>query len=298
MENYLDLIDDYLKEKNDLICFNSYSNDVRLFKNHIIKFFNSRERLEKCIVGLQIMSNTSINVPRIQYVCPAKKIIVENYIDGISLNEYMMRLTQKRLYDIGQLMGHFHNVNISSHDNEQTWIVTILTDMIKIRQTLAPYEDDFIESIAFVEEKCKSLFSNLHFTYVHGDFRPANIIYNQSDEKYYLIDFENFMIGAPTLDIYKMLSILKSNNIYNFEDVKAFLDGYANVRKLPERLIEKWVFYDVYYSLRSVRRAINDNNFRNSDDQYIINADISAQQKNAKTLVMKNWLEKYVNNLH
>ena len=86
MENYLDLIDDYLKEKNDLICFNSYSNDVRLFKNHIIKFFNSRERLEKCIVGLQIMSNTSINVPRIQYVCPAKKIIVENYIDGISLN--------------------------------------------------------------------------------------------------------------------------------------------------------------------------------------------------------------------
>lgn len=106
------------------------------------------------------------------------------------------------------------------------------------------------------------------------------------------------MIGDPTLDIYKMLSILKSNNIYNFEDVKSFLEGYANARKLPERLIEKWVFYDVYYSLRSVRRAINDNNFRNSDDQYIINADISAQQKNAKTLVMKNWLEKYVNNLH
>lgn len=43
MENYLDLVDDYLKEKNDLICFNSYSNDVRLFKNHIIKSFNSRE---------------------------------------------------------------------------------------------------------------------------------------------------------------------------------------------------------------------------------------------------------------
>lgn len=185
------------------------------------------------------MSNTSINVPRIQYVCPAKKIIVENYIDGISLNEYMMRLTQKRLYDIGQLMGHFHNVNISSHDNEQTWIVTILTDMIQIRQTLAPYEDDFIGSIAFVEETCKSLFSNLLFTYVHGDFRPANIIYNQSDEKYYLIDFENFMIGDPTLDIYKMLSILKSNNIYNFEDVRSFLDGYANARKLPKRLIEK-----------------------------------------------------------
>lgn len=298
MENYLDLIDDYLKERNDLICFNSYSNDVRLFKNHIIKSFNSRERLEKCIVGLQIISNTSINVPRVQYVCPAKKIIVENYIDAISLNEYLMRLTPKRLYDIGQLMGQFHNVNISSHDNEQTWVVTILTDMIKIRQILAPYKDDFDESITFVEEKCKSIFGKLHFTYVHGDFRPANILYNQSDEKYYLIDFENFMIGDPTLDIYKMLNIFKSNNIYNFKDVKAFLDGYASIRKLPERLIEKWDFYDVYYSLRSVRRAINDNNFRNSDDQYIINADISAQRRNAKTLVMKNWLEKYINNLH
>lgn len=26
MDNYLDMIDDYLKTKNDLICFNSYSN--------------------------------------------------------------------------------------------------------------------------------------------------------------------------------------------------------------------------------------------------------------------------------
>ena len=78
MDNYLDMIDDYLKAKNDLICFNSYSNDVRLFKNHIIKFFNSRERLEKCIVGLQIMSNTTINVPTVRYVCPEKNILVEN----------------------------------------------------------------------------------------------------------------------------------------------------------------------------------------------------------------------------
>lgn len=298
MENYLDLIDEYLRAKNDLICFNSYSNDVRLFKNHIIKFFKSRERLENCIMGLQAMSNTEINVPKIQYVCIEKKIIVENYIDSISLNEYMMRLTPKRLYDIGQLMGKFHNINISSKNNEKKWIVTILTDLIQIREILAPYEKDFLESIYLVEKKCESLFGDLHFTYVHGDFRPANILYNHLDKKYYLIDFENFMIGDPTLDIYKMLSILKNNETYNFADVKAFLDGYTSVRKLPEKLSEKWSFYDIYYSLRSVRRAINDDNFRNSDDQYINNADISAQQKNARTLVMSNWLERYINNLH
>lgn len=298
MDNYLDMIDDYLKAKNDLICFNSYSNDVRLFKNHIIKFFNSRERLEKCIVGLQIMSNTTINVPTVRYVCPEKNILVENYIPGISLNEYMMQLPPKKLYDIGRLMGEFHDINTSSQDNEQSWIVTILSDMLNIRQILAPYEDDFIKSMVWVEEKCKALFNNLHFTYVHGDFRPANIIYNQLDKKYYLIDFENFMIGDPTLDIYKMLSILKNNTRYTFEDVKAFLNGYLSIKELSEKLIDKWIFYDIYYSLRSVRRAINDNNFRKSDDQYIINADMSAQRKNARTLIMANWLEKYFNSLH
>lgn len=298
MENYLDLVEEYLKEKNNLICFNSYSNDVRLFKKHIIKSFNSRERLEKCIVGLQIMSSTPIHVPRLQYVCPDKRIIVESYIDAISLNEYMIRLTPKRLYDIGRLMGRFHNVNISSYDNEQTWIATILTDMIQIRQVLAPYNDNFEESIIFVVEKCKSLFGKLHFTYVHGDFRPANILYDYLEGEYYLIDFENFMIGDPTLDIYKMLSILKNDDAYTFDDVKAFLDGYASIKKLPDRLVEKWDFYDVYYSLRSVRRAINDNNFRNSDDKYIVNSDISAQRKNPRTLIIKNWLERYVKNLH
>ena len=298
MENYLDLIEDYLKNKNDLMCFYSYSNDVRLFKNHIIKFFNSRERLEKCIVGLQIMRNTAINVPILQYVCPEKNIIVENYIHGISLNESIMNLTAKTLYDIGQLMGKFHNINTSSKDNGKSWVVTILSDMLQIREILAPYENDFSKSIIFVEEKCRNLFDNLHFTYVHGDFRPANILYNQTDEKYYLIDFENFMIGDPALDVYKMLSIFKNSNNYVFNDIEAFLNGYLSVRELPKRLIDKWIFYDVYYSLRSVRRAINDNKFRKSDDQYIIKADMSAQRKNPRTLVIKNWLERYINNLH
>lgn len=298
MENYLDLINDYFKKKNDLICFNSFSNDVRLFKNHIIKTFNSRDRLENCIVGLQIMNNTVINVPTIQFVCPEKRTIVENYIEGIALNEYTMHLTKKSLYDIGQLMGNFHNINVSSHNNEDSWMVTILSDMMKIRQSLASYEDEFINSMTFVEKECKNVFQDLHFTYVHGDFRPANIIFSQPEEKYYLIDFENFMIGDPTLDVYKMLSILKSSNNYTFEDVRAFLNGYSSIREIPRMMVKKWMFYDVYYSLRSVRRAINDKNFRNSDDKYVMNADISAQMKNPQTLVMSNWLEKYMNNLH
>lgn len=298
MENYLDLINDYFKKKNDSICFNSFSNDVRLFQNHIIKTFNSRERLEKCIVGLQIMRNTSINVPTIQFIFPERNIIIENYIDGIALNEYTTYLSKKSLYEIGQLMGTFHNINVSSQDDEDSWIISILSDMMQIKQSLAPYECDFIDSISFVENECKKLFKDLHFTYVHGDFRPANIIWNQSEDKYYLIDFENFMIGDSTLDIYKMLSILKSNDNYGIEDIRAFLNGYSSIRKLPIMLVDKWIFYDVYYSLRSVRRAINDKHFRNSNDQYIKNADISAQRRNPKTLVMANWLERYVNNLH
>ncbi len=298
MENYLDLINDYFKEQNDLICFNSYSNDVRLFKNHIIKTFISRERMEKCIVGLQIMSNTPINVPTIQFVSSERNIIVENYIEGVALNEYTTHLTRRMLYDIGKLMGDFHNINVSSKDDENAWVITILSDMVKIRQKLAPYEEDFIESITFVENESRKLFQNLHFTYVHGDFRPANIILSQPEGNYYLIDFENFTIGDPTLDLYKMLSVLKSYKDYNNDDVAAFLTGYSDVRTLPTELVDKWNFYDVYYSLRSVRRAINDKHFRNSEDQYIRNADRSAQRKNPKTLMMANWLEEYVNNLH
>ena len=296
MENYLDLISDYLKEKNNLMCFNSFSNDVRLFKNHIIKTFTRRERLERCITGLQIMKDTSINVPVIQFVCLEQNILIENYINGITLNEYTTHLTKKVLYDIGKLMGEFHNINVSSDNNENAWIDIILSDMSQIRQSLAQYEADFINSIKFVEEEVIKLFPNLHFTFIHGDFRPANIILNNIEEKYYLIDFENFMIGDSAIDIYKMLSILKSNRNYNYEDVCSFLNGYSNVRKLPTKLVNKWIFYDIYYSLRSVRRAINDGHFRNSNDEYIMNADKSAQIKNPETFIMTKWLEKYMNN--
>lgn len=298
MENYLDLINDYFRQKNDLICFNSFSNDVRLFRNHIIKTFNSRSRLERCIVGLQIMSNSSINVPTLQFVCPERCTIVESYIEGIALNEYTMILTRKILYDIGRLMGSFHNINVSSKDSEESWVVTILSDMKQIRLRVAQYEEEFRDSISFVESECTTLFQDLHFTYVHGDFKPSNIVLNISDSEYYLIDFENFMVGDPTLDVYKMLSILKANESYAYEDVEAFLNGYASVKEFPKNLGKKWIFYDAYYSLRSVRRAINDNNFRKSNDRYIMLADQSAQRKNPQTLVMANWLEEYLNSVH
>ena len=83
----------------------------------------------------------------------------------------------------------------------------------------------------------------MHFTYVHGDFRPANIIFNELKEKYYLVDFENFMVGDSFLDVYKMLSVLKSISAYNFEDVSAFLDGYSSVRVLPTKIVDMWNSY-------------------------------------------------------
>ena len=298
MENYLDLINDYFKQKNDLICFNSFSNDVRLFRNHIIKVFNDRKRLERCTAGLQIMSNTSINVPTIQFICTDRNTVVESYIEGVTLNEYTVILTRKNLYDIGALMGNFHNINICSEDSEDSWVIIILSDLKQLRESLGLYEDEFIESINFVKNECKTLFRDLHFTYVHGDFKPSNIILSVNEGKYYLIDFENFMVGDPTLDVYKMLSIINANGNYGYKDVEAFLNGYESVRELPKNLVRRWIFYDVYYSLRSVRRAINDNNFRTGDDQYIMMADQSAQRKNPQTLVMANWLEQYINSIH
>lgn len=294
MENYLDIVNQYLKEKNNLLRFNSFSNDVRLYGKHVIKVFNSKERLEKSITGLQIMKNTNISVPTVQFIYTERRIIIENYIDGIVLNENTVILSKEMLFDIGRLMGKFHSINVSSQDDENSWIATILTDMKSIKVYLAPYEDEFKLSIDYVETECKRIFKNLHFTYVHGDFKPSNIIWNERRQKYYLIDFENFMIGDPTLDIYKMLSILKANEIYSFKEVETFLNGYTSICNLPDEFLEKWNFYDVYYSLRSIRRAIKEDHFRNSEDQYIHNADLSAQIKNPRTLVMSEWLKKYL----
>lgn len=295
MENYLELINDYIKEKNDLTCFDSFSNDVRVFRRYVIKTFRSQERLKKCVKGIESMNNTPIPVPKVKFICMDKNMIVEDYIDGIALNEYAMHLSQKILYQIGQLMGEFHNVKVSDDGENvvESWIITILSDMIQIRQSLALYEKDFINSFSFVEKEAKKIFKNVSFSYVHGDFRPANIIYSYLEGRYYLIDFENFMIGDPTLDIYKMLSILKTTNNYKKEDIYSFLNGYSSVKEIPSELVEKWFFYDVYYSLRSVRRAINDKNFRNQHDSYIMNADRSAQRKNPETEVMANILKEY-----
>ena len=92
------------------------------------------------------------------------------------------------LYDIGQLMGKFHNINVSSHNNEDSWVVTILSDMMQIRLSLAPYESDFIDSITFVERENNEGNSNIQ------DINVPIIISN--------IKFTNFfLVNIYLLDI-------------------------------------------------------------------------------------------------
>lgn len=137
------------------------------------------------------------------------------------------------------------------------------------------------------------MFKNIDYTYVHGDFRPANILYSNFQKKYYIIDFENFMIGDSFFDVYKFLSILKVDSKYMEDEVYSFLCGYYDVRKNKENFVKKWMFYDIYYSLRTIRRAINEKTFYNSKDKYIIDACKNIKRQNEDTINMKKILEKY-----
>lgn len=150
MKNYVELIYEYFEEKDNLIYFESFSNDVRIFKNKIIKQFKSNERFERSIFAANIIENTLINSPWIEFISEKYRIIVEEYIQGITLDEYKIHIEKDLLYNIGILMGNLHNIAIKKEIFYRDWLDFILLDIKNLKNLFSNFSD-FKDSFDFIE---------------------------------------------------------------------------------------------------------------------------------------------------
>lgn len=71
---------------------------------------------------------------------------------------------------------------------------------------------------------------------IHGDLNSKNIIENK--DKIYFIDWENFKIGIPLMDIAKLMSL---DNLKKYE--KTFFKEYTKYFNKIDNIYEKFLFY-------------------------------------------------------
>ncbi|MFA5602935.1 MAG: phosphotransferase [Bacilli bacterium] len=211
---------------------------------YVLKIALNSNRKNELKKEYEIMNNIKgyINVPKMYKYIEKEdySYILMGYIDGINLIDLLKEDKNKEqiIFDLGKLLKRINNFKIDD-TKEPLYYLNIELDNAynNMSNNLLDKEefvinDKEIDSKKLLNKLKYNIPNNINTNFLHGDFRPKNIIYKNN--KYYVIDFGLSHIG----DFYYDLAIILY--YFNGSERKMFLDGYG----LDRIDVSKLQYYD------------------------------------------------------
>lgn len=141
---------------------------------------------------------------------------------------------------LGRLLGRLHNIGATRKASSRQ----ILTpDQSTRRQIDFMIQGEFIPSdlingyseiTSTLINEITPLFINLELIRIHGDCHFGNVIY-RPDEAFYLIDFDDMVMGPPVQDLWMLLPGHYQDAL---AETELFLEGYEIFRPFDYRSLE------------------------------------------------------------
>jgi Ser/Thr protein kinase RdoA (MazF antagonist) len=100
-------------------------------------------------------------------------------------------------------------------------------------QIPADLTDPFTRAVNEIIYEIQPLFVNTEMIRLHGDCHFGNIIYRPG-ESFYLIDFDDMVMGPPVQDFWMLLPGLLDDS---FVETDLFLEGYETFRRFDRRTL-------------------------------------------------------------
>ncbi|MGD6801364.1 phosphotransferase family protein [Rossellomorea aquimaris] len=171
------------------------------------------------------------------------------------------RVSPTVAYQVGVLQAKMHSVSppadveLEGIKNEfSNWSQFIENQFYSFAQDVKDIlnEDLYRKSIERFEEMKKQLPVPDGPSFVHMDFRPANIIVN-NDEVSGIIDFESVRFGSTEVDFTKLYRDFLSEDDHLY---KAYKEGYTSIRPLIdlESVLPFYRFADAFNSIGWCKR--------------------------------------------
>jgi len=166
---------------------------------------------------------------------------IYKFIDGVIPNKLLMN--ENQFYDLGKYLNKFHNIlsnfkynplhKIPNFHNTEMYIKKILSLTNKFNDN---DKNNILEMITYYNNTNKDFLKLQQI--IHGDTKIENIIYNELNNSYNLIDYDTIMLGSIYIDIGDMIRsffinseltqiFFDKNKILYF--VKGYYENYKNI---------------------------------------------------------------------
>lgn len=152
---------------------------------------------------------------------------------GRSLDEF----NDDQWLELGRLLGRTHAVGAvrDAQARQVMHPVASTTEQVNyLRQNnlvQAESKEKFFALAATLIEEITPLFEGVKYQRIHGDLHFSNIIY-RPEESFYLIDFDDMVMGPKIQDIWMLLSGYGEDS---FIELDLFLEGYETFHHFDKR---------------------------------------------------------------
>lgn len=138
---------------------------------------------------------------------------------------------------LGRLLGRVHSIGSRSPASDRPLMSPIastreqLTYLLNSGLVSERISSEFEQIVTRIIEETAPLFDGIEPIRIHGDCHFANIIYRPG-ESFYLIDFDDMVMGPPVQDIWMLLPGTLEET---FVEMDIFLEGYEMFYRFDRR---------------------------------------------------------------
>jgi Ser/Thr protein kinase RdoA (MazF antagonist) len=141
--------------------------------------------------------------------------------------------------ELGRLLARIHNVGAVRKANTRIFLAPDTSTRLQVDVILASglipadLSGPFTQVVNEIINEIQPLFIKSETIRLHGDCHFGNIIYRPG-ESFYLIDFDDMVMGPPVQDFWMLLPGLLGDS---FVETDLFLEGYETFRRFDRRTL-------------------------------------------------------------
>lgn len=223
------------------------------------------ENSKLAFLTLDKISGIEVKLEHIQSVIEAHKILSSFRFDlangefNHSLNKISIMLNFKYKYIPSKVFSIIHR------QDTNTLMIKWIRKRLSIREGAMTNKTlvDELELIVLKRRFYEKIVPSKHFSFVHGDFAPQNLLMDEQSGKIYILDWTGYFFGPAKFD---MVCFLQSFPL-NFKDIKQkYIDKIIN-EDCKDSIIEVSLF--VYLLIISWLRESNIDRVLKKNSSYL-----------------------------
>ena len=214
----------------------------------------SEERIKPYIKKLAILGDNFKKIIGLKYLSEDNKVLILDYFgngNGIDLvkidstlenNDYELQL-KNILDNIHSIKHKYVDFSINGYKDWKDYYLSEISDKIINIYNQNLITNDVKKILLEKLEESSKRYIDFQTTLIHADVTPLNVCINKEDNSLYLIDYDDFKIGDPLMDISHLFYTLRVNiNWYN-HIIEKNQEAIYNLNKARE---------DIFYIIDSI----------------------------------------------